>query len=232
VISGLVLGLLVAVAADRDEDEPRQSVIAAVRPILEQRPAEAKRLLQRYDFDAAGHSPHIGGDKVHPGLRGRRIGPYTLYARPKGSGGAARCKVIVKTEIQYWDAKGQSTDVFRAASVTELLRDVSFVDLEAPDARLFGSWRTERIEGPWKRSLKSIHWQLREDLTLSAVYSTPEGDKTTEGHFEMTHGKLLFGSREGNTWGLADVFIESANRFRLTQDNMAGDASVWFFRRE
>ena len=225
------LALLLFVGAPSKGDEPQATVLEAVRTILEQRPAEARRLFQTYDFDSVGHSPYLGGDKVDAALRGRRVGPYTLYARPKGAAGPAQWKIIIKTEIQYRDSRGQPVDIFQAKSVAENFQGVTVVELEAPDPQLFGRWRTERIEGPWKAFYRSVEWQFGEDLTFTARYFTLEGEKATEGHFEISRGRLLYGSRARNTWGIVDLVIESADRLRVSQPGPDGTSSVWVFRR-
>ena len=90
-----------------------------VQPILMQRPYFAKFLLDTFDFDKSAQAVTVGR-AVNPTLAGLRIGPYTVFAKKKGTAGPYTTAVVIDTYLHYLDAKGvELDDLQQAVSVKE-----------------------------------------------------------------------------------------------------------------
>jgi hypothetical protein len=71
-----------------------------------------------FDIYSAGDASRIGWSESNK-LGGTRIGPYKLWAKPKGRSGPYTCGIDIKTRISYLDKFGQQAKMENATSVKE-----------------------------------------------------------------------------------------------------------------
>jgi len=83
--------------------------VQGVQPLLMQRPYFARFLLDTFDFDQSAQAVTVGRD-VNPVLAGQRIGPYTVFAKKKGTSGPYTIAVVIDTNLHFLDAKGVELD--------------------------------------------------------------------------------------------------------------------------
>ncbi len=91
-----------------------------LKPVLNQNPVLANYLLSTLDFADGGIASRIG-DAVNERLGGKRVSPYRILAKPKGTKGAYIFEVVVYTDIVFSDEKGNVTTLEKAYSVAEKL---------------------------------------------------------------------------------------------------------------
>jgi len=90
-----------------------------VQPIIMQRPFFAKFLFDTFDFEKSADAVTIGRE-VNPQLAGYRIGPYTVFAKKKGTAGPYNMEVVIDTNVHFFDAKGiELNDAEHAKTVKE-----------------------------------------------------------------------------------------------------------------
>ncbi len=87
-------------------------------PLLKKDNSIGKYLLETIDFSKSGSAIRIGQD-VNPKLGGGRVGPYTIYAKPKGSSGPYIFKVTIVTSQKGKDEKGNSVTILNASRIEE-----------------------------------------------------------------------------------------------------------------
>jgi hypothetical protein len=75
-------------------------------------------LSRGFDFYLAGDASRVS-TADNKTLRGERFGPYTLWARPKGSSGAYTCKVTMITAVSYIDSHGHPSNLTNASRISE-----------------------------------------------------------------------------------------------------------------
>jgi hypothetical protein len=105
-----------------------------VKPILMQEPALADYLLSTLDFYRTASAVRIGGI-VNQELGGKRIGPYTIDARPRGLKGPYIFLVTINTERLFFDKDHKKTDLQAASTVEEKLTSVEIVVSKNPLSR-------------------------------------------------------------------------------------------------
>lgn len=87
-------------------------------PILKQVPDIKRYLFKSLDIHWTGSAGRIG-QSVNPRFGGRRIGPYRVAAKPKGTEGDFTLELIVHTKRILTDAEGEPTDLANAEQIRE-----------------------------------------------------------------------------------------------------------------
>ncbi len=95
-----------------------------IKPLIAQSPDIHKYLFATLELEKSGQANRIGNN-VNPRLGGTRLGPYCIYAKPKGTIGKNTMEVCINTEYHFRDKTGRPCTLERAFSVTE-----SFVSIE------------------------------------------------------------------------------------------------------
>ena len=102
-----------------------------VKPILMQQPKLGEHLIATLDIYRTASAVRIGSD-VNEELGGARVGPYTMYAKPKNAKGPYVFELTVNTKQKFLDADGKKTKLEKAASVKETLENVQIAVAEEP----------------------------------------------------------------------------------------------------
>lgn len=105
-----------------------------VDPILKQAPALRKFILNTLCISHSGMAVRIAGE--YP-MGGRRIGPYELYAKPKGVVGAYTMKIVINTSQLFFNKAKKSisiNDIDQATRMRESLLSVEISMLKEPEA--------------------------------------------------------------------------------------------------
>lgn len=92
--------------------------------LLQQKRLLFDQIKAHFDLFGAGDASrvsHLDNSK----LAGTRIGPYTLWARPKGSKGPYTYRICIQTKTSFVDASGHSVPVGKATDVREEVRDIT-----------------------------------------------------------------------------------------------------------
>lgn len=79
-----------------------------LEPLLEKDRRIGAFIMKSMDFDDVGDATRLGRHFSH--LGGKRIGPYSVYAKTKGSTGPYNLIVTVKTEATFIDEDGRPLD--------------------------------------------------------------------------------------------------------------------------
>jgi hypothetical protein len=95
-----------------------------IKPVIAQSPDIEKYLFTTLELAKSGDANRIGGN-INPRLGGSRLGPYCIYAKPKGAKGKNTLEVCINTEYHFRDKTGRPCTLEQAYSVTE-----SFVSIE------------------------------------------------------------------------------------------------------
>lgn len=95
-----------------------------IKPVIEQSPDIEKYLFATLELTKSGQANRIGNN-VNPRLGGTRLGPYCIYAKPRGAAGKNTLEVCINTEYHFRDKTGRPCTLEQAFSVTE-----SFVSIE------------------------------------------------------------------------------------------------------
>jgi hypothetical protein len=95
-----------------------------IKPVFAQSPDIQEYLFSTLELEKSGQANRIGNN-VNPRLGGMRLGPYCIYAKPKGTAGKNTMEVCINTEYHFSDKTGRSCTLEQAHSVTE-----SFVSVE------------------------------------------------------------------------------------------------------
>ena len=99
-----------------------------VEKILKQKPDIARFITSSLEFEGAPLAEvKFGSHFTH--LSGGRMGPYSLWAKPKGKPGKSTLEVTICTAPTFLDKKGKkATDEFEAVSVSERLTGIIIQD--------------------------------------------------------------------------------------------------------
>jgi len=100
-----------------------------LEPILNQQPAIKDFVLESFDMEKSGWASRIGS-QVNEKYGGRRIGPYCIKAKPKGSQGKYIFELIFNTEKLYLDKNGEHTDLAKADIIQEKFKSLELKMLE------------------------------------------------------------------------------------------------------
>ncbi|MGI8655040.1 MAG: hypothetical protein ACR2LC_07460 [Pyrinomonadaceae bacterium] len=100
-----------------------------LKPILNQNPVLANYLFSTLDFAAGGVASRIG-DAVNDRLGGKRVSPYRVLAKPKGTKGAYIFEVVVYTDKIFLDEKSNVTTLEKAFSVIEKFQYIEIRKVE------------------------------------------------------------------------------------------------------
>jgi hypothetical protein len=95
-----------------------------IKPLIAQSPEMQKYIFATLELTKSGQANRIGNN-VNPRLGGTRLGPYCIYAKPRGSKGKNTMEVCINTEYHFKDKKSRPCTLEQAYSVTE-----SFVSIE------------------------------------------------------------------------------------------------------
>jgi hypothetical protein len=95
-----------------------------IKPILEQESVIAKRLAEGLDLDETGSATRIG-QNANAHLGGTRVGPYVLWAKPKGAEGPFTLEVTIETEMLCRNAAGKPVDIAKARDIRETFSSIT-----------------------------------------------------------------------------------------------------------
>jgi hypothetical protein len=95
-----------------------------ILPILAQEPVMDKFINDGLEFNDSGSAMRIG-QNVNPRFGGRRVGPYVIMAKPKGTSGSFTLEVTVETELICQDDSGNTVDVSEAQIIKEKFSAIS-----------------------------------------------------------------------------------------------------------
>lgn len=99
-----------------------------VEKILQQKPDIAKFITSSLEFEGAPLAEvRFGSHYTH--LSGGRMGPYMLWAKPKGKPGNSTLEITICIAPTFLDKKGKkSADEFEAVSVSEQFTGIIIQD--------------------------------------------------------------------------------------------------------
>lgn len=100
-------------------------------PILEEAPVLREFVEGALELAPGGSASRIG-NAVNPRLGGRRVGPYHILARPKGTEGSFTFELIFHTEIVYLDERGEAVGLPEAVAIRERFESLE-IRLVAPE---------------------------------------------------------------------------------------------------
>lgn len=103
-----------------------------LRPILAQNPPLEDYIINTLDLSDSGIAMRIG-QNVNPHLGGKRIGPYIMRAKPKGSEGPFIWEITFETEQVFTGEDGRIvSDISDAREISEWINAVTIrvLDLE------------------------------------------------------------------------------------------------------
>ena len=88
-------------------------------PILNQKPDLKKTIFDSFDLHWTGGAGRIGL-RVNERLGGKRIGPYYLKAKSKGSKSDFNLTIVFHTKVIFKDKNGKETSLPKAYTVEEI----------------------------------------------------------------------------------------------------------------
>lgn len=92
--------------------------LADLEPLLARQPGLRAVLFDGFDLETTGWAERIG-NAANARLGGTRIGPYHLYAKPKGSAGPYALEVVLHTQCTYFDQAGKACALADAVRLEE-----------------------------------------------------------------------------------------------------------------
>lgn len=87
-------------------------------PILAQAPATRDMLFSQYDLETWGVATRIGSN-VNSHFGGKRIGPYIILAKPKGTPGPYTLEITIETKVLFLNSSGKRVDISKARVIKE-----------------------------------------------------------------------------------------------------------------
>jgi hypothetical protein len=99
-------------------------------PILDQHPSVRDFLFSRFAIASSGWACRIG-NIVSPQFGGRRVGPYKVKAKARGTGGEYTHLITIYTEYIVKDAEGNDTEWADAVTISEELDFVEVTPLSS-----------------------------------------------------------------------------------------------------
>jgi hypothetical protein len=119
----LILGVVLVLMA-KTAFAPGTLDLDEISALLSQQPRIFRALTTGFEIQKTAIGVRLGNHFTH--LGGKRIGPYTLWARPRGSAGPFDIEIQVCTSVTFLNSTGRATDdIIDAAQTKEVLR--SFV---------------------------------------------------------------------------------------------------------
>ena len=94
-----------------------------LEPILNQKPILKNFILETFDLAESGWASRIG-QQVNEKFGGRRLGTYSIKAKPKGQEGDYIFELIFHTEHIFLDKGGKVTDLRNANMIEEKLKSI------------------------------------------------------------------------------------------------------------
>ena len=94
-----------------------------LKPILNQQPLIKDLVLETFDIAESGWAHRIG-QQVNEKFGGRRLGPYSIKAKPKGQEGDYIFELIFHTEHIFLDKGGKVTDLRNADTIKEKFNSI------------------------------------------------------------------------------------------------------------
>ena len=94
------------------------SVRVELDPILNQVPEIKQYLYSTLDIKPDGWAGRIG-QSVNPNFGGRRIGPYHVLVKPKGTDGAFTLELIIHTKRILLNHEGEEVGIHLATHISE-----------------------------------------------------------------------------------------------------------------
>ncbi len=235
ILTALILSaarLVGAEAGTYQNPAPRGDLVGAAQELLSTRP-DLQTVLSQLQLQPMGHSAYLWPDEPSP-LRGIRVGPFWLLAKPKGTVGPANLRVVISTRQRFVDPHGDELpNPNGAAAVQQTVESVRVIALEPPDPSLLGNWRLAASRGPWAFSLSSARWTFGRDRRFQAVQLTGEGDSANlEGYFLNDKSKLTIGQVDSGTFQLYTYEVDAGILRVSSRDESSELVLEWVFERE
>lgn len=194
-------------SSDLESPTPKGRLLDSVQEVLSTR-EDLQRVFSQLEFESYGHSAFLWPDSPSP-LRGTRVGPFRLLAKPAGAAGAANLRVVIQTTKEFRNAGGAILpDADGATSVRQSVQSVSVLPLEPPDPALVDVWKLVSSKGPAGRLLSSAHWAFFSNRKFESNY-TNENDqpKSMDGYFLNEQGELTLGQTDSGTFQLYEYQV-------------------------
>jgi hypothetical protein len=121
IITGVIIAFIFPAAVANADGS---FLLDDIKPVIQQSPDVEKYLFATLDLEKSGQANRIGNN-INPRLGGTRLGPYCIYAKPKGDAGKNTLEVCINTQYHFKDKTGRPCRLEQAYSVTE-----SFVSIE------------------------------------------------------------------------------------------------------
>lgn len=211
---------------------PSGDLVGAAQELLSTRP-DLQTVVSQLQLESMGHSAYLWPDEPSP-LRGIRVGPFWLLAKPKGTVGPANLRVVINTVKRFVDPLGNELPNPKgAAAFQQTAESVLIIALEPPDPSLLGNWRLVDSRGPWAIMLSSARWSFGGDRRFHAVQLTGEGDSASlEGYFLNDKSKLTIGQVDSGTSQFYAYEVD-AGILRVSTRDESGELGLeWVFERE
>lgn len=128
----LAIALLVVMSSVSLADQGGSFFLSDLKEILAQQKALWEQLEGAFDMYSAGDAGRIGWAENHE-LDGTRIGPYRLYAKPKGRSGPFIYQIEIETTKSFYDKSALPAPLAKAASVKEEITAIKIIPLAAKD---------------------------------------------------------------------------------------------------
>lgn len=99
-------------------------------PLLEGAPAVRDFVANTLELAPSGSAGRIGS-LVNPRFGGRRVGPYRILAKPKGSEGPFVFELSFHTELVFLDARNRSAELPDAQRIRERFESLELRPIDA-----------------------------------------------------------------------------------------------------
>ena len=215
-----------------ESPEPRGDLVRSAGELTSKRP-DINALLSHLEFEPLGHSAYLWPEKPSP-LRGVRVGPFWLLARPKGTTGPANLRVVIQTRKLYLDPNGKQLPGLKGASaIQQTVESIQIIPLEPPDTSLLGTWRLVSTGGPLGIMLSSAKWTFGSNRRFKAVEVSAEG-RTSElqGYYLNDQRKLTLGQIDSGTFQYYDYVADGKLLTTSLRDESGKLVLEWTFNRE
>jgi hypothetical protein len=158
------------------------------------------------------------------------VGPYWLLARPRGSGGPARMRVVITTRQRYFDGKGKELqDARRAVRMEQTVESLEFLAVAPPDRALLGNWRLTSSRGPMSEVLQSAKWSFHRSRSFR---SSQRGGGSQGGYFFNEGETLVLGRVDSGTFEMYRYEVEGKSLKVSARDDDGVLAAEWIFTKE
>jgi hypothetical protein len=127
---GLALSLLIS--ATSFGDQKGSFFLSDISDLFAQENGLGELLKRSFDIYSVGDASRIGSADNQQ-LDGTRVGPYHLFAKPKGKAGPFIYEICIETNKSFVDLSGKEVSMAQAAAVKETLKLITLRPLKPTD---------------------------------------------------------------------------------------------------